>query len=560
MIDNSEKDEKGSFDINASIRIIRHISGGIYRNPATAMRELIINGFDAGAHNVWVKLEGKNKISQVTISDDGDGLTKDDMVFSFTHVGSSLKKLDFDKYASSKRPIVGQFGVGLLAAAHASTKIEIETTPKDSSYTLKIQIDLSPFFEYEKQIETLEEFTYGSVTYDTIENSNKPKGTVIVLKQGDEPESNKFWRTINDSGLAYFGTRHEANVDNGIPNSANRFEAFNTWMDRQYHEVTIRELRGYEQFIWQLGLILPVQYVDDGPIRKEFIERLPEKLSSNEVKQIIEDMKKNLKGYDFHVYVDDIELKKPIMLPSDLDDYREELAYGEWNLFPITYKKSGVLAKGYIFFQPYRVRPMELRGIYARLNGVGVGQYDNTLVRALRHSTTLPFQISGELDLEKGFNESLNLDRSGFIETDGAYIDLMDFLSRKLEKDDDSILNQIGQTKQSRRVRQLQEKKGAMLQAVEDAKLDTHPNFKVEVVLKNETKNLEHVDSDYVCVKISYKDKYIAVTKEAIENPTLVKVLLAVDRVIRERGIEKRLADEIKDAVRKALTNEDSAS
>src|SRR5436309_7927087 len=155
-----------SFDVRASIKIIRHISAGIYRNPANAMKELIINAFDVGARRVEVTLNGPTRIYKIEISDNGQGLTEDDMLYSFQHIGSSLKKIDPDKFPQLyDRPLVGQFGIGLFAAAHASKRIKIETTPKGQNYTLEIELDLQPFFDFEKQIETLEEFKYGSVRW-----------------------------------------------------------------------------------------------------------------------------------------------------------------------------------------------------------------------------------------------------------------------------------------------------------------------------------------------------------------------------------------------------------
>jgi hypothetical protein len=81
------------------------------------------------------------------------------------------------------------------------------------------------------------------------------------------------------------------------------------------------------------------------------------------------------------------------------------------------------MAEGYLFFQPYRVLPVEIRGLLPRVDGVGVGAtFDNSFLRDLKSESPLfRVQVSGELYILKGLDEALNLDRSGFLEVDAEF-------------------------------------------------------------------------------------------------------------------------------------------
>ena len=60
-----EKFEK-KLTMQVSVQIIKHISSGLYRSPASAIKEIISNSFDADAHNVNIEFH---------FSYDKDGLT-----------------------------------------------------------------------------------------------------------------------------------------------------------------------------------------------------------------------------------------------------------------------------------------------------------------------------------------------------------------------------------------------------------------------------------------------------------------------------------------------------
>lgn len=541
-----------SFTIRASIKIIRHISAGIYRNPANAMKELIINAFDVGAKRVGVALDGPTQISKIEISDDGQGMTENDMLFSFQHVGTSLKTLDPNKFPQLyERPLVGQFGIGLFAAAHASKRIKIETTPKGQDYTLEIELDLQPFFDFEKQMETLEEFTYGNVRYTKKDKANRESGTKLTLsRKGEEPESKRFWDHINRQGKGFFRGEQL-----GRESSKELFERFMEWLDSERSPFTVSDLRGYEEFLWTLGLLLPIQYVADGPIRTTFLRKL--KTEHDPVANIVERLKQRLRSYNFHVLVDGVELKRPILLPTNASEFEEQLSVGDWKVYPINFKTKAAEAEGYLFHQPYRVRPVELRGIFRRLHNVGIGQYDSTFFSKARKNPVIEYQVSGELFLESGFDDALNLDRGGIIETDASYMALTDTLARALAESENAIFKQIKRTGTTRSNRQRAAKRAKKeqlnLKLIEDATADYLPKFEVRSVDASESRKLKQVDSDYEGVKISYRDKYVAVSSEAVEDPLAVRILLAIEKVLRDYGVSENVMSKVRDVVKEVF-------
>jgi len=533
------------FDIHASIKIIRHISAGIYRNPANAMKEQIVNSFDAAALRVDVTLGGPTSIKKIEVADEGNGMTQEDVDFSFQHIGSSIKRVEPEKFESETRPIVGQFGIGMLAAAHASRVINIETTPKDLDYTLKILIDLSPYFKFERQMETLEEFIYGSVKYEKLPRGKNKHGTKVTLaKKGGEQEEKRFWKAMNRKGQQFFERSKLRR-----PSSAALYEDFVDWVDEVYSHnpanASIRKMRGYEEFMWQLGLILPVEYVKDGPVRNEFLERAPAAF-----RRSIEKTKDRLKRYDFHVFVDGVEIKKPIRIPTNAKWHAEDLAGFDWGPYSVEHETKQSTAEGYLVWQPYVVRPSELRGIYPRIKGVGVGSYDNTLFRLIKENPLNTFQITGELDLERGFDEALNLDRTGFIETDPAYVELTDYLNRVFNEDDDSIFKGIRVKRDNRQRKRTEKEKAAMVERLQTVAKTIQPKFEVRSLSEEKLESAKNIDSDYSFVKVSHEDKVISVSEETVaENPLLVLVFIAIDKVLQDKPNGRELAAELKEVL-----------
>src|SRR5215207_1560001 len=60
--------------LKASDRVIARVTDGIYRQPASALRELISNAWDADANNVTI-LTDAPRFSRIYVRDDGAGMS-----------------------------------------------------------------------------------------------------------------------------------------------------------------------------------------------------------------------------------------------------------------------------------------------------------------------------------------------------------------------------------------------------------------------------------------------------------------------------------------------------
>lgn len=101
---------------------------GMYSNLWAALSELIANGIDAHAENVYVYIDMSNKQhSVIEILDDGDGMSIDEIRKKYVIIGNN--KRDHAKDADS---LMGRKGVGKLAALFLTKKFEFLTCKGDS--------------------------------------------------------------------------------------------------------------------------------------------------------------------------------------------------------------------------------------------------------------------------------------------------------------------------------------------------------------------------------------------------------------------------------------------
>ena len=114
--------------IKVGEKALAHLSRGIYRSPASALRELVSNAWDANANTVTINTNFPNFL-QVVVEDDGDGFSKEQFRDLMEGgIGNSAKRED-GRELQYGRPMIGRLGIGLLAMAQISGKFSVSSVP-----------------------------------------------------------------------------------------------------------------------------------------------------------------------------------------------------------------------------------------------------------------------------------------------------------------------------------------------------------------------------------------------------------------------------------------------
>ena len=120
--------DKGKFNFNISLTVLNHLGRNLYRNFITILGESISNSWDADAKNVWIDLD--NNYTNLTVRDDGIGMTEDDFQDKFLKIGYSKRKNG--RLSGLGRPYIGAKGIGKLALLSCAEKVTIISKTKSS--------------------------------------------------------------------------------------------------------------------------------------------------------------------------------------------------------------------------------------------------------------------------------------------------------------------------------------------------------------------------------------------------------------------------------------------
>lgn len=135
-----------------SKQLLNLMINSIYTNKEIFLRELISNASDAIDKYKYLQLTSEGKLPTkyyeirltvdkenrtLTISDNGIGMSKDNLINNLGTIASSGSKEFLSKYKDAKDKedlnIIGQFGVGFYSAFMVADKIEVITKNVDDS-------------------------------------------------------------------------------------------------------------------------------------------------------------------------------------------------------------------------------------------------------------------------------------------------------------------------------------------------------------------------------------------------------------------------------------------
>ncbi len=199
-------------------RVIARITDGIYRQPGSALRELISNAYDADATEVVIKTNAP-RFDRIEVRDNGQGMSLETLTHLLFHIGGSSKRnaegIELgvtSKFNSSMSPngrkLIGKIGIGLFSVSQLTRKFQIITKTKGSPYRTIATVVLKQYFDGDSTSETGsdEKFEAGRVNvWRERAEDILSHGTTIVLNNihvqaRDTLRSTNIWSFIDQEG------------------------------------------------------------------------------------------------------------------------------------------------------------------------------------------------------------------------------------------------------------------------------------------------------------------------------------------------------------------------
>ena len=82
--------------LRTSARVLARVTDGIYRQPGSALRELISNAYDADASKVIIRSD-RPRFDRMVIEDDGSGMSLETLAYLLNNIGGSAKRTSIGK-------------------------------------------------------------------------------------------------------------------------------------------------------------------------------------------------------------------------------------------------------------------------------------------------------------------------------------------------------------------------------------------------------------------------------------------------------------------------------
>lgn len=355
-------------------RVIARVTDGIYRQPGSAIRELVANAYDADASWVSVKTDAP-KFSRITIEDDGIGMTPDAVVHLLHNIGGSAKRTEQgqelgisstdDPTVSPKgRKLIGKLGIGIFSVSQLTHSFQIITQTAGDTFRTVVLVNLRQFAD-ESRDGNETEFKAGSYRlWREPTEDHEAHGTTIVLtsirpQTRDSLRSEQLWSAIDnpvsdeaeakslssvpvfnigrldESGLHIADAKKRLKnlpwADGESPVGAFASMVNGVWAFAQ-GRTTVKladVFDTYLQMIWNLSLSLPLPYVEQSVLEdsvsddwayfyklsnspKGSAQRLYPGTAEQSVRSLGGLPPLEIDGHPFQVLVDGVELRRPL--------------------------------------------------------------------------------------------------------------------------------------------------------------------------------------------------------------------------------------------------------
>ena len=498
VVKNVNTGEEVKTELETSQRIIARVTDGIYREPWAAFREMIVNSYDADATRVIVET-GAPDFEQVIVRDNGNGMTPETMAYILKSIGGSSKRTKIgteyntvSEYSLNKSPkgrlLIGKIGIGLFAVAQLTQHFQIITKAANSPFRISATIKLRTYDEEYITIGEEGEYVAGdvSITSETVHDEDiNTHGTTIVL-YSLRPEirrslqSNDRWRLsltrgldgkpVRDVPIYHIGALprqipdgHMDGIDANLPweDKDEPLEKFMALIKaaadvsgRSKAPANLEHFDDYLKLIWQLSLALPLQYASYHPFDFKgdtsilfFTAPIGEKgaslLNFEANKSLRDELGLKAIGVPndlkFQVFVDGVELRRPIELHSELRHHsrvpkpmmlvdKVENAFKDEELD----RAGGQLSfEAYLYWNS-KIIPKETAGVLVRVREASGTLFDSNFLKYQISEQNRLSQITAEIFVHTGLDSAINIDRESFNYSHPHFLFIQKWLHRAL--------------------------------------------------------------------------------------------------------------------------------
>lgn len=148
-----EFSDSNKLKLQFDIHTIEHLGVQMYKTLPPVLSELISNSYDADASSVVIVFDDSSNNKNIMVTDDGLGMTFDELNNSFLKIGRNRRK-DSEEVTPKGRKVTGRKGLGKLAIFGIANEIEVRTVKNNlkNVFIMNLQEILSTDKEYNPKI------------------------------------------------------------------------------------------------------------------------------------------------------------------------------------------------------------------------------------------------------------------------------------------------------------------------------------------------------------------------------------------------------------------------
>jgi hypothetical protein len=458
-------------------RVLARVTDGIYRQPGSALRELVANAYDADATVVTIQTD-RPRFKTLTVEDNGNGISPEVLDHLLHHIGGSAKRTsvgsalgvtdsDDVKLSPGGRRLIGRIGIGLFSVSQLTRSFQIITKVAGDDYRTVATVVLRQYSDMAPDDEG--QYEAGRVNiWREAADDRLSHGTTIVLtdirpQSRETLQSSDYWQRVDAPDGADTGTSQTPlfHIGRLAPDSQEDLrgdttytslpwnvgtppdEAFIALVNAVWEQVPKRnnprldELFDYYlRMVWQLSLSVPLKYVDGHPFDIKwgdaaYLFELPYNTSEAakpfqlangaSVRSTLKLGNSVAPDPAFRVFFDDMELGRPLRfhhLPASNHAIHKPMLFvgkagSDFQSVPLELSGGPLKFQAYLLWNP-KIAPTEHQGALIRIHGASGTSFDRTYLRYQVSELTRLQQITCEIFITDGLEGALNIDRESF--------------------------------------------------------------------------------------------------------------------------------------------------